>query len=535
MARAYSGLLVLLLLAGFAPVHASESKATAQCKALAGADFASIADAPARITEAQLVETTKQLIGDLGDPSLPQVAAIAVKHIGAIRPYCRVRGYVTSSVGFELLLPMENWNGKFLHVGCGDWCGTTAQVGLQCGRHPGYACIGSDMGHKGNTGAWFRTNPQAVTDFAYRATHVATLAGKAITERFYSSRPRKAYFVGCSTGGYQGMVEAQRFPADFDGIVAGAPDMDESDLAVRSIWIKQNFFDRHGRPVLNPEEIRLLHQAALARCDLDDGVKDGIIGDPVHCRFDPAELLCKPGDARHCLDARQVKAVRNIYGAPVNSKGVVLSTRGVFPGSELNWAEMFADSWGDDYFRETALLTTPGRQWTYLDFDFDRDYARSGVGTVFSDTDPDLRRFKAAGGKLISYQGGNDAVEIPGAIFAYYDAVEKTVGGRAATQDFFRLFAVPGMNHCTGGDGPFLVDYLSYLEAWVEQGRAPDAMTALHVSGLVKNESYFLNARPDPGMPIAFSRPLYPYPLFARYTGHGDPNNAASFEPAAGR
>ena len=535
MARSQSRLLVWLLLIGFASAHASESRPAAQCKALAATDFSAVADAPTRITEARLVETTRDLIGDLGVPSAPQVAAIAEKHIGPIQPYCRVKGYAAVSVGFELLLPLDHWNGKFLHVGCSDWCGSTAQVGLECGKHPGYACIGSNMGHTGNTGAWFRTNPQAVIDFSYRATHVATLAGKAITERYYATRPRKSYFVGCSTGGYQGMVEAQRFPADFDGIVAGAPDMDESDLAVRSIWIKQNFFDRRGRPVLNPEEIRLLHQAALAKCDLDDGVKDGIVGDPVHCKFDPGELLCKSGDTRHCLTAQQVTAVRNIYGAPVNSKGVVLSTRGVLPGSELAWAEMFADGWGDEYFRDTALLTTPGRQWTYTDFDFDRDYARSGVGVLFPDTDPDLRRFKAAGGKLISYQGGNDAVEIPGAIFAYYETVEKTMGGRAATQDFFRLFAVPGMNHCTGGEGPFLVDYLSYLEVWVEQGRAPDAMTALHVSGLARNESYLLNARPDPGMPIAFARPLYPYPQFARYSGRGDPNKAENFEPATGK
>ena len=160
-----------------------------------------------------------------------------------------------------------------------------------------------------------------------------------------------------------------------------------------------------------------------------------------------------------------------------------------------------------------------GKDWKYTDFDFDRDYARSGVGVIFADTNPDLRKFKAAGGKLISYQGGNDALQIPGAIFDYYETVERTMGGRARTQDFFRLFAIPGMNHCTGGDGVFAFDYLGYLEAWVERGQAPDVMIGTHLPG------------PSQAPPKTFTRPVYPCPLHARYKGTGDPNDAANFVP----
>ena len=261
---------------------------------------------------------------------------------------------------------------------------------------------------------------------------------------------------------------------------------------------------------------------------MDDGVKDGIIGDPMHCKFDPQELACKTGETRHCLTASQVQAVKNIYGAPTTSKrcAAFLARRDAGIRA-VSRTEMFAHTWGDEYFKDTALLTVLGKEWKYTDFDFDKDYPRTGAGVLFSDTNPDLRKFKAAGGKLISYQGGNDTSEIPGAIVDYYEAVEKTMGGRAATQDFFRFFIIPGMNHCTGGDGVFAFDYLQYMEAWVEQGRAPDVMIGAHVTGLTPSGGWTLKYPLDPGAPVAFTRPVYPYPLHAKYKGVGDPNDAA--------
>jgi len=534
------GLTAWLQLLGAVPARAvpvtstNISQLPGACEAMADVDFSKDLDAPTHISDAQLIVSTPGLLGDVGIPAMPALAALAVRHIGPIHPYCRVRGYVAASVGFELLLPTTNWNGKFLHVGCAGWCGTLGHVGLGCARHPGYACIGTDMGHRGTGGLALANNLQAQVDFSYRATHVATLAGKALTERFYGSRPKKSYFIGCSTGGYQGLVEAQRYPWDFDGIVAGAPDMDESDLAVRSIWIKQNFMGPDEKPILNSSEIQLLHEAALAQCDLDDGLKDGIISDPLHCGFDPATLLCKDKKTRQCLNPQQVRAVKNIYGVPVNSRGVVLSTRGVLPGSELSWEQSFAHVWGESYFEDMQLLSPPGTPWNYRDFNFDTDVKRSGVGVLFPSANPDLREFDRAGGKLITYQGTNDTAEIPGAVFDYYETVQHTLGGRRITEEFYRHFAVPAMDHCTGGDGAFSVDYLSYMERWVEEGHPPEVMIGVHIDGLQKSEGFVLNAKPDPDATVRFTRPLYPYPQYARYSGHGDPNKAENFEPVTG-
>ncbi|MGD0134721.1 MAG: tannase/feruloyl esterase family alpha/beta hydrolase [Bryobacteraceae bacterium] len=503
----------------------------ARCHALETVDFSNIVDAPTQITEARLA---KDAGGLLGDPlSLPFLRNFGIakltKAIGNVQPTCRVLGYVTPNVGFLLLLPVSHWNGKVLHVGCGGWCGSTASVPIACASHSEYACFGTDMGHTGEGGLWSRNNLQGQVDFSYRATHVATLAGKAIVERYYATAPRKSYFMGCSTGGYQAMVEAQRFPWDFDGIIAGAPDMDPADTEVRYVWLRRNFIGKDGKPALSPADIQLVHGAVRAQCDMDDGVKDGIVSAPYSCKFDPAELQCKAGKQDACLSPLQVQAVRNIYGH-MTSKGEPISSRGVFPGSELNWAEASSIFWDNTFFKDTALLATAGTEWKYTDFDFDRDYKRSGAGVLYAATNPDLRKFKAAGGKLLSYQGGNDTTVIPGAVFDYYDTVEKTMGGRAATQDFYRLFTIPGMNHCSGGDGAFAIDYLSYLEAWVEHGQAPNVMIGAHVSGLGM-DALILKTPLDPATHVAFTRPVYPYPLHAKYKGTGDPNDAANFAP----
>lgn len=483
-----------------------------------------ITDAPTLITARGIVSSLSELTRDR------ELLEGAAKHIGAIQPYCRVRGYVVPAVGFELLLPVMNWNRKFLHLGCGGWCGSTGHVGLECAKHPHYACIGTDMGVPGGGPVWFRGNLQGQIDFSYRATHVVTLAGKAITERYYGVKPQKSYLMGGSTGGYQGMVEAQRYPWDFDGIVAGVPDMDESDLAVRDLWVQKNFMGSDGNPLLSPEDLQLLHRAALAKCDMDDGVRDGIISDPVHCKFDPGELLCKNVKSSNCLSAKQVQAVKNIYGAPETSSGVQLTSGGVFPGSEIGWTEALGTGRiiGEEYFKQTGLL---GEDWKSSDFDFDRDYPRIGSGVLFPDTNPDLRKFKAAGAKLLVYQGANDVEEYPPALVDYYDTVERTTGGRTATQDFFRLFLIPGVKHGTGGDGAYAVDYLSYLEAWVEQGKPPDVMIGAHPDGLQTGEEDLLKFPLDPSIHIAFTRAFYPYPLYARYKGSGDPNRAENFRP----
>lgn len=326
------------------------------------------------------------------------------------------------------------------------------------------------------------------------------------------------------------MVEAQRFPWDFDGIIAGAPDMDEADLTMREVWAQRSQLNGDGKPILDPAALGILHQAALNQCDMDDGVKDGLIGNPVGCSFDPSKLLCKTAETQGCLTAAQVETARRIYAGPPHTQE--RAVRGALPGSELMWNFGMSTKYTDSLFQYMIYGASTG--WTSANYDFDRDYKRLGLAAIYTDTNPDLRHFKAAGGKLLVYQGGNDMVEMPTAIVDYYETVEKVMGGLEPTQDFFRLFIIPGMNHCGGGAGASSIDYLSYLEAWVEQNRAPDKMMGAHVS-----DSY-LESLPetsrdvtfplDPKIPLSFTRPMYPYPQFARYAS-GDPNDAASFKP----
>ena len=296
--------------------------------------------------------------------------------------------------------------------------------------------MASDTGHKGTERLWATDNLPAQVDFGFRSIHVVTLAAKAIVNQYYSKKSSRAYFVGCSTGGYEGLVEAQRFPWDFDGIIAGAPDMDEADLTMREIWGARNFLDHAEQPLFTNEQIHLLHNAVLAACDKDDGVIDGIISNPVACKFDPGKLLCKEGQHSNCLTPKQVEAVRRIYSGPP-IPGQPTQVRGVLPGSELTWSALasIGPSLGEGLFRHMIYGTTP--EWTPANYDFSHDYKRLGMGALYIDidTNPDLRKFRAAGGKLLVYQGWNDIIEMPAAITDYYETVERTMGGAKQPND----------------------------------------------------------------------------------------------------
>jgi feruloyl esterase len=392
----------------------------------------------------------------------------------------------------------------------------------------GYACIVSDFGHIGRgAGPWASHNLQAQIDLGYRGAHVMALSGKAIVERFYSRAAARSYFMGCSGGGRQGMMEAQRFPWDFDGIIAGAPDLDAAEWALRSVWGARSLMDEQGKPILAARELQILHRAALAACDLDDGVKDGIIGNPAGCAVDPSRLLCKAGATGDCLSRGQVDAAIKIYTGPVTSSGERTSLPVVFPGSELAWSELIALG---EYTQKLLEFGTYGASFQSRSFNFDSDHEGLGLGQAFAASNPDLRKFKAAGGKLIAYVGGNDAAGVAADIVDYYQISEKVMGGRERTQDFFRLFVVPGMGHCVGGPGASEIDYLGYLEAWVEKAAAPNSMIGAHRGDRVSR------AGQAPGdatrnLPAdSFTRPVYPFPLYPKYKGSGDPNDARSFE-----
>jgi feruloyl esterase len=289
------------------------------------------------------------------------------------------------------------------------------------------------------------------------------------------------------------------------------------------LWNVRAMSKENGRPRLSADDLRLVHEAVLARCDLDDGVRDGIVSRPWACAFDPVQLACKTGKTPSCLMPDQVTALQKVYAGPTTSTGESLDG-GILPGAELS---LFHDVEGlhgasefvANEFRYSAFEPSPGPTWRISDFDFDRDYKRFGFATYYDNSNPDLRRFKAAGGKLIVYHGGADTTDPPQPVIDYYETVERTMGGRKATQDFFRLFLIPGMNHCVGGVGALDVDWLGAIEDWVERGRAPAVLVGEPAGH---------------GTEPSFTRPLYPYPAYAKYKGRGDPHRAENFAPAQG-
>jgi feruloyl esterase len=504
---------------------ATDSATEAQCKGLESADFTTIQDAPTRIVDAKSVNAT---------PSTPD--------------YCAVTGYIAPNVGIRIGLPRA-WNGKFIHLGCGGSCGLFDDTYFsQCGyvMRKGYACIVTDMGHRGIgvDYVWAYNDLQEKTDFGVRAAHVATIAGKAITERFYARAPQKSYFMGCSTGGREGMQEAQIFPWDFDGIIAGAPPIRFSEALTAWIWGFRTMHTPDGRPIMGLPELELLNKAALSQCDKDDGLMDGVIGSPSTCRFDPAVLACRGDQKSGCLNPAQVSAAKRIYQGPATSSGIALSSAGPMPGSEFNPAPgvSVGTGWHAVYIGDAGKLTfytavseealrflmfdrDPGPSWHVNDFDFDRDYKRFGITSPLYDAaNPDLERFRDAGGKLIMYIGTNDtAVPVRG-VLGYYDRVSAVMGGRQKAQQFARLFVMPGVGHCLGGPGADTVDYLSALESWVERGQPPERLVAYHMKAAPSGEADS-GGKPE----VGFSRPLFPYPAEARYRGSGDPGDERSF------
>jgi feruloyl esterase len=483
-------------------------------------DFSWIQDAPTEITSAQIVAPQE---------SIPEL--------------CEVRGYVNSNVGFLLLLPSSSWNGKFLMVGCGGFCGDAelhARRDCPAGLRRGYACISTDMGHQGLVGKWAHNNLQAEVDFGYRATHVTALAGKDVTQKFYGRAPTVSYYMGCSTGGRQGMVESQQFPWDFDGMVIGAPGINLTGVVRQMVWATIANHRNDGSLILEEADVRLLHESVLSSCDKDDDLADGFLSDPSGCSFAPSSLKCGTGGKTDCLSTEQIEAAANIYAGPLTSTGVPTYTGGAALGSELDWLagrngehitmtdEYLYETFIADWFRYMFFYPDAGANWSLRDLNIDRDYKRMGMAeALLGGTNPDLRQFKASGGKMIIFQGLNDLQMQPKSIVDYYGLVERVIGGRDETQEFLRLFILPGVGHCSGGDGAYSVDYLSYIEDWVENGEAPDKLISERPSGDEIPE-WLLPISNDPGQ-AKFRRPVFPYPHRAIYDGLGDPNDVKSF------
>lgn len=451
---------------------------------------------------------------------------------------CKIRGLATptarSNIQFEVWLPVSGWNGRIEMIGNGGYSPQIRFDQLAALAQEGNAAVATDTGHSGEGLDFGFDNSDAIADWGHRAVHASIVAGKAIAAAFYGHAPRYAYFAGCSTGGHQALMEAQRYPADFDGILAGDPGNNRTNLNFGFLW---QFLSNHplgdnNHAILTQGDLKLLNRAVVEKCDALDGVRDGVITDPRQCHFDPAELRCSTTKTTQCLADTQIAALRKMYagahrrdtgesiypGWPVGSEW----TRGA-GGWQTYWAnpQQPDEPQRVDYFRRWAF-NDPAWNWWTFDWAHGVDRARAKLGPLVDAVDSDLSAFRGRGGKLIIYQGWADPVVSAMDTIAYYDRVSRSNSG---TGDFARLFLVPGMAHCAGGPGATSFnsgtdpDHSATLalRRWVESGKAPDRIVAVRYKA----------GTPDSG--IAMSRPLCVWPKLPVYRGNGDTNDAANF------
>ncbi len=448
----------------------------------------------------------------------------AVQAFKELPTFCRVavtfKPAPDSDIKVEVWMPASGWNGRFLGVGNGGWGGEINYNSLAGALRQGFATGSSDMGTGGfsapNRSTWtVLESDDRLNDFGFRSTHLMTVAAKTLIQAFYEAPPKFSYWNGCSTGGKEGLAEAQRFPDDYNGIVEGDPASYFTHLMFSLQWYGAAAKSDPAGPI-PPGKFVVLHQAVLNACDAADGVADGIVSEPESCHFDPQTIACKKEDDPDCLTPAQVKTVTAIYGGARNPRTGIQIFPGEVPGSELGWAGMLhvpgPTLTSLSYF-QFALHRDP--QWNpqTLNFDGDVGSADRANGEILNDVDPGLRAFKAHGGKLLMFHGWSDPIISPMESVDYFESVVDSMGGIGETTDFVRLFMLPGVGHCQGGPGPDTFDKIGAIERWTEHGRAPDAIVATH-------------AGPD-GPPM--SRPLCAYPEVAEWNRKGDINDAASF------
>ncbi len=449
--------------------------------------------------------------------------------------FCRVVGVVKPELNFEVWLPAQ-WNHKYIAVGNGGLAGTLVYNGMIDPLNRGYATSSTDTGHVAggaNDGAWALGHLDRVINYGQRGVHEMALAAKAIINAYYNSAPVHSYFSGCSYGGKQALTEVQKYPRDFDGVIAGDPaNWTTRHLTASHIWVGQAV---DGDGWLPPAKVQLLGDAVNAACDAIDGIRDGVLNDPRKCHYDPGALECRSGDGPNCLTGAQVAAVRKIWNGPKDEEGQQL-----YPGLERG-GEAGPAGWV-----QWVTGTQPGRgahlglgvpfmkyivyedpNWDFRTFKYtsapglesDLEYVEDKVGRVFDSIDPDIRAFRANNGKLIQYHGFSDPDIPPANSINYFESVVERVGGRnnpralSDTKEFYRLFMVPGMQHCGNGPGTAQFDTLTALEQWAEQGKPPEQMIGGH----------FTNGKLDR------TRPICAYPMEAKYKGSGSTDEAANF------
>jgi feruloyl esterase len=463
--------------------------------------------------------------------------------------FCRVRGEIRptldSLIKFEVWLPAD-WNGKFEQVGSGGLAGSINIFFLAADMKRGYATAGTDDGHQGSgvDGSWVIGHPEKVKDFGYRAVHQTNEKAKQIIAAFYQKGPKYSYFNGCSEGGREAMMEAQRYPEDFNGILAGATAHKWTELMAAFAWNAQAL--NSAASFISPAKRNAIREAALAVCGSQDGVKDTYIKDPLSCRFDPSVLLCKDSDSDSCLTAEQLAALKKIYSGPKNPRTGKQISSGYEPGAEGvpgvpgiafdSYVYGAAPGASLDAIFSSAFyggFVFENPNWKVSDLNFDKDIAttQEKVGPSLDANNSDLSAFRARGGKLIHYHGWNDGSPSPHHSVEYYEDVMAKMGGFKQTSKFYRLFMAPGMMHCGSGLGPNLfgnmLDFaapndadhniFAALERWTEQGVAPDKIIATKY------------ANDDPSKGVEMTRPLCPYPQIAKWTGKGATSEAQNW------
>jgi feruloyl esterase len=505
--------------------------AAADCGSLDGKTFG-----PATITAATNVAPPSSVMG--ADVRAPVVLNA---------PFCRVQGSIKpspdSDIAFEVWLPPEAaWNGKYEGVGNGGFAGYVLYGAMDRALEGGYAVSVTNTGHYGGDleAGWALGHPEKITDFGWRAIHETASASKAIIEAYYAKPPTRSYFAGCSDGGREALMEAQRFPKDYDGIVAGAPANYWTRLLTNGVWTDQALSETPDSWI-SPDKLSIITDAALKACHGENGIVD----DPGLCHFDPSSLLCKAGESKECLSAPQITALKKIYSGMQDASG-----KSVFPGYPPG-GEVGPVAWtlwltGAEPKRIEGTLIYGFVTGYFADMVFDKpdwnfhgqnvadDLAQAEQKTAqaVDAANPDLSAFRDAGGKLIQYHGWNDAAIPAQSSIDYYEEAAAKLGGIEKAQSFYRLFMGPGMQHCGLGLGPNAIggvfglpspsrdpshDVISALAHWVEDGAAPDQIIAT------------LYRDNDPSKGIAAQRPWCPHPATAQFSGQGDRASAASY------
>jgi feruloyl esterase len=424
--------------------------------------------------------------------------------------FCRVaitlKPAPRSDIKAEVWMPTNGWNGKLQVVGNGGFAGTISYPAMANALAAGYAAASTDTGHTGPSSNTF-ANEDVLIDFAHRAIHETTVAAKTTVNGFYGNAPRFSYFAGCSTGGRQALTSAQRYPEDFNGIVAGAPASHTSTQAFGQIWFAQALGDPAG--ALPREKLTLVHDAVLNACDGLDGARDGVLENPLACTFDPKVLTCKAGaDPASCLTDAQVRAVQKVYAGPSNPQTGKQIYVGLERGSEPGWNPVPV-SYAVDYFKY-IVFKDPNWDPKALNYDSHVKQAATGDNLIFDANKSDMSAFTKRGGKLILYQGWGEPGIPPANLVRYYGEIQSKTSG---AKDAVRLFMVPGMGHCGGGTGVNTFDMVTPLDQWVTAGNAPTQIPASRMRNGVSDRT----------------RPLCAYPQIAINKGTGSIEDAATF------